>query len=77
MSKYTRMWLDFGLDIKAHDAFLSILRGTYQGFFISPKSCPEGAIWTRCTRKLEHFWKYANDQVLTYTGGKNASTDKC
>jgi benzoyl-CoA reductase/2-hydroxyglutaryl-CoA dehydratase subunit BcrC/BadD/HgdB len=36
------MWLDLGLDLKAHDALLSILGGAYQDIFLSQKDRPEG-----------------------------------
>ena len=42
MSDYTQMWLDLGLDLKAHDALLSILGGAYQDIFLSQKDRPEG-----------------------------------
>jgi hypothetical protein len=38
MSNYTQMWTDLGLDLKAHDALLSILGGAYQDIFLSQKS---------------------------------------
>ena len=42
MSTYTQMWTDLGLDLKAHDALLSILGGAYQDIFLSQKNRPEG-----------------------------------
>jgi benzoyl-CoA reductase/2-hydroxyglutaryl-CoA dehydratase subunit BcrC/BadD/HgdB len=42
MSDYTQMWLDLGLDLKAHDALLSVLEGAYQDIFLSQKDRPEG-----------------------------------
>ena len=42
MSDYTQMWLDLGLDLKAHDALLSMLGGAYQDIFLSQKDRPEG-----------------------------------
>lgn len=42
MSNYTQMWSDLGLDLKAHDALLSILGGAYQDIFLSQKNRPEG-----------------------------------
>lgn len=42
MSDYTQMWTDLGLDLKAHDALLSILGGAYQDIFLSQKNRPEG-----------------------------------
>ena len=41
VSNYTQMWSDLGLDLKAHDALLSILGGAYQDIFL-PKNRPEG-----------------------------------
>jgi len=38
MSTYTQMWSDFGHDLNAHDAFLSILGDAYQDIFLSQKS---------------------------------------
>ena len=37
MSDYTQMWLDLGLDLKAHDELLSMLGGAYQDIFLSQK----------------------------------------
>lgn len=42
MSNYTQMWSELGLDLKAHDALLSILSGAYQDIFLSQKNRPEG-----------------------------------
>jgi benzoyl-CoA reductase/2-hydroxyglutaryl-CoA dehydratase subunit BcrC/BadD/HgdB len=42
MSEYTQMWSDLGLDLKSHDALLSILGGAYQDIFLSQKDRPEG-----------------------------------
>jgi benzoyl-CoA reductase/2-hydroxyglutaryl-CoA dehydratase subunit BcrC/BadD/HgdB len=42
MSDYTQMWTDLGLDLKAHDALLSILGGAYQDIFLSQKNRPKG-----------------------------------
>jgi benzoyl-CoA reductase/2-hydroxyglutaryl-CoA dehydratase subunit BcrC/BadD/HgdB len=42
MSDYTQMWLDLGLDLKGHDALLSVLGGAYQDIFLSQKDRPEG-----------------------------------
>ena len=42
MSDYTQIWSDLGLDLKAHDALLSILGGIYQDIFLSQKHRPEG-----------------------------------
>jgi benzoyl-CoA reductase/2-hydroxyglutaryl-CoA dehydratase subunit BcrC/BadD/HgdB len=36
------MWSDLGLDLKGHDALLSILGGAYQDIFLSQKDRPEG-----------------------------------
>ena len=33
MSDYTQMWSDLGLDLKAHDALLSILGDAYQDIY--------------------------------------------
>jgi benzoyl-CoA reductase/2-hydroxyglutaryl-CoA dehydratase subunit BcrC/BadD/HgdB len=35
------MWSDLGLDLKAHDALLSVLGGAYQDVFLSQKDRPE------------------------------------
>ncbi len=42
MSDYTQMWLDLGLDLKGHDALLSVLGGAYGTTFLSQKERPEG-----------------------------------
>jgi benzoyl-CoA reductase/2-hydroxyglutaryl-CoA dehydratase subunit BcrC/BadD/HgdB len=42
MADYTQMWSDLGLDLKAHDALLSILGGAYQDIFLSQEGRPEG-----------------------------------
>ena len=42
MSDYTQMWSDLGLDLKGHDALLSILGGAYRDIFHSQKDRPEG-----------------------------------
>jgi hypothetical protein len=42
MSDYTQMWSDLGLDLKAHDAFLSILGGAYKDVFLSQKDAQKG-----------------------------------
>ena len=42
MSNYTEMWTNLGLDLKAHDALLSILGGAYQDIFLSQRNRPEG-----------------------------------
>jgi benzoyl-CoA reductase/2-hydroxyglutaryl-CoA dehydratase subunit BcrC/BadD/HgdB len=42
MSNYIRMWSALGLDLKAHDALLSILGSAYQDIFLSQKNRPEG-----------------------------------
>ena len=42
MSDYTQMWTDLDLDLKAHDALLSVLGGAYQDIFLSQKNRPEG-----------------------------------
>ncbi len=42
MSDYTQMWSDIGLDLKGHDALLSVLGGAYQDIFLSQKNRPEG-----------------------------------
>jgi benzoyl-CoA reductase/2-hydroxyglutaryl-CoA dehydratase subunit BcrC/BadD/HgdB len=36
------MWSDLGLDLKAHDALLSLLGGAYQDIFLSQRDRPEG-----------------------------------
>ncbi len=42
MSDYTQMWSDLGLDLKGHDALLSILGSAYADIFLSQKNRPEG-----------------------------------
>ncbi|MBN1495636.1 MAG: 2-hydroxyacyl-CoA dehydratase [Spirochaetes bacterium] len=42
MSDYTQMWSSLGLDLKAHDALLSVLGGAYTDIFLSQKNRPEG-----------------------------------
>ncbi|HVN96610.1 MAG TPA: double-cubane-cluster-containing anaerobic reductase [Syntrophorhabdaceae bacterium] len=42
MSDYTQMWSSLGLDLKAHDALLSVLGSAYQDVFLSQKKRPEG-----------------------------------
>jgi benzoyl-CoA reductase/2-hydroxyglutaryl-CoA dehydratase subunit BcrC/BadD/HgdB len=42
MSDYTKMWADLGLDLKAHDALLSVLSSAYTNIFLSQKNRPEG-----------------------------------
>jgi benzoyl-CoA reductase/2-hydroxyglutaryl-CoA dehydratase subunit BcrC/BadD/HgdB len=42
MSDYTQMWSELGLDLKAHDALLSVLGQAYQDVFLSQKDRPEG-----------------------------------
>lgn len=42
MSDYTTMWSELGLDLKGHDALLSVLGGAYTDIFLSQKNCPEG-----------------------------------
>jgi len=42
MSEYTEMWSELGLDLKGHDALLSILGGAYKDIFLSQKNRPEG-----------------------------------
>ncbi|MFH0975232.1 MAG: double-cubane-cluster-containing anaerobic reductase [Spirochaetota bacterium] len=42
MSDYQQMWSDLGLDLKGHDALLSVLSGAYQDIFLSQKNRPEG-----------------------------------
>jgi benzoyl-CoA reductase/2-hydroxyglutaryl-CoA dehydratase subunit BcrC/BadD/HgdB len=42
MSDYRQMWLDLGLDLRAHDALLSLLGQAYQDIFLSQKDRPEG-----------------------------------
>jgi benzoyl-CoA reductase/2-hydroxyglutaryl-CoA dehydratase subunit BcrC/BadD/HgdB len=42
MSDYTKMWQSLGLDLKNHDALLSVLGKTYSDVFLSQKNRPEG-----------------------------------
>lgn len=42
MSDYTQMWSSLGLDLKGHDALLSVLGGAYTDIFLSQKDRPEG-----------------------------------
>jgi len=42
MSDYTKMWSELGLDLKGHDALLSVLGGAYKEIFLSQKNRPEG-----------------------------------
>lgn len=42
MSDYTQMWSSLGLDLKGHDALLSVLGGAYTDIFLSQKNRPEG-----------------------------------
>ncbi len=42
MSDYTQMWTDLGIDLKGHDALLSVLGGAYTDIFLSQKNRPEG-----------------------------------
>ncbi|MGD0230837.1 MAG: double-cubane-cluster-containing anaerobic reductase [Syntrophorhabdales bacterium] len=42
MSDYTQMWSDLGLDLKSHDALLSVLGGAYQDIFLTQKDRPKG-----------------------------------
>ncbi len=42
MSDYQKMWSDLGLDLKSHDALLSVLGSAYQDVFLSQKNRPEG-----------------------------------
>jgi benzoyl-CoA reductase/2-hydroxyglutaryl-CoA dehydratase subunit BcrC/BadD/HgdB len=42
MSDYTQMWSELGLDLKGHDALLSVLGGAYTDIFLSQKNRPEG-----------------------------------
>lgn len=42
MSDYTQMWSDLGLDLKGHDALLSVLGAAYTDIFLSQKNRPEG-----------------------------------
>ena len=42
MSDYTKMWSELSLDLKGHDALLSLLGGAYTDIFLSQKNRPEG-----------------------------------
>jgi len=42
MADYTKMWSELGLDLKGHDALLSVLGGAYKDIFLSQKNRPEG-----------------------------------
>lgn len=42
MAGYTQMWSDLGIDLKGHDALLSVLGDAYQSIFLSQKNRPEG-----------------------------------
>ncbi len=42
MADYTQMWSDLGIDLKGHDALLSVLGEAYQSIFLSQKNRPEG-----------------------------------
>ena len=42
MADYTKMWTELGLDLKGHDALLSVLGGAYTNIFLSQKNRPEG-----------------------------------
>ncbi len=42
MSEYTKMWSSLGLDLKGHDALLSVLGNAYSEIFLSQKNRPEG-----------------------------------
>lgn len=42
MSDYTQMWSNLGLDLKGHDALLSMLGSAYQDIFLSQKNRPDG-----------------------------------
>jgi benzoyl-CoA reductase/2-hydroxyglutaryl-CoA dehydratase subunit BcrC/BadD/HgdB len=42
MSEYTKMWSSLGLDLKSHDALLSVLGNAYSDIFLSQKNRPEG-----------------------------------
>ncbi|MGD0079648.1 MAG: double-cubane-cluster-containing anaerobic reductase [Methanoregula sp.] len=42
MSDYTKMWQSLGLDLKNHDALLSVLGKAYSDIFLSQKNRPEG-----------------------------------
>jgi len=42
MADYTNMWESLGLDLKSHDALLSVLGNAYSDIFLSQKNRPEG-----------------------------------
>ena len=42
MSDYKEMWTSLGLDLKGHDALLSVLGNAYSDLFLSQKDRPEG-----------------------------------
>ena len=42
MSDYTKMWSELGLDLKGHNALLSVLGNAYSDIFLSQKNRPEG-----------------------------------
>ena len=42
MADYTKMWSELGLDLKGHDALLSVLGEAYANIFLSQKNRPEG-----------------------------------
>lgn len=42
MPDYTKMWSELGLDLKGHDALLTVLGGAYTDIFLSQKNRPEG-----------------------------------
>jgi len=42
MADYTKMWRDLGLDLKSHDALLSVLGKAYADIFLAQKNRPEG-----------------------------------
>ncbi len=42
MADYTPMWSNLGLDLKGHDALLSVLGDAYQGIYLSQNNRPEG-----------------------------------
>ena len=42
MSTYQPMWVELGLDLKAHDALLAVLNEAYQNTFLTQKNRPEG-----------------------------------
>ena len=42
MADYTAMWSELGLDLKGHDALLSVLGGAHTDIYLSQKNRPEG-----------------------------------